>query len=918
MAMTREERIASQQKQLAGDTNATQQAQTARTVVPQPSTPNIATPKPTVSSDGSWIATKGTKTTPSTAQGVTTAVGSPTSTSLNVTADNIPATTAGKTASTSPWLTNGKVNEGYIPNYNDMYLINADASLTKEQKQDFFNAYSDANYGTDFKAAGKTKNEYELAKEQQDIWKEQKSELEKEIEYKTSEMNRQTAEGNAARNVALSGSREGITSASNVATMGTINDIVNKKNQQLQASWESTKRDLDRAIKSGNSKLAASLSQSLAATQSEWDKLAAQNKTDAKNWLNSLDTSQLSGVMDDADSMSYLSNAMGVPAPMVKAMLKGMQTKGATEATKAKLENQSKVLENLKAMTEQGVVPSDATLENIAKGTGIDTWTLKQYSTMASAIMAEKDIDEDKKLMELDKLNFELDRISRGITNAELEKVDYITQLYKKGVSADEIARAKRMMGVKDEDDPVYMAELRQQIAKATMAEYEAENQGQPPKPGTKEYLAYKKAELELESAKIERNEKLGLPADYGLAPIELSDKEYKDIFRPSGLSKYGHKLGNFECGEAYNKLTDGKKVGDLYSTKMAIVTKRGDPQEGNGLIIPLKGAGKYGHIETVIQSDGQNFTTVSFNRDGRGGQTIQRYTVDDLNKKYGNNWGFSDSKFKSNYSSALDKSTSAATAAPAAAKWAETYIDASYGKTEEGKAAKRKKEELNSAISEGRGADARQIMYDAIMNKIPSASQEKLIEAMNTKASYNSLSDTLAEFETQGNELGLKGAAINKIFDTLRVKKPDVADRLQMELSQAFNAYRVAVTGAGASAKELENLETGFPTIDKNMSRVKIMVDELKNTADTNLNNRIQQWTGKFKTYDEMEKALNDLENIGSVPETKKGNALSGFASSFLNKLGVSIGNPIDSYYSATGKYDILENIQTSVTVDY
>jgi len=96
-----------------------------------------------------------------------------------------------------------------------------------------------------------------------------------------------------------------------------------------------------------------------------------------------------------------------------------------------------------------------------------------------------------------------------------------------------------------------------------------------------------------------------------------------------------------------------------LMEVKQEILTivKNNSPQVVNGLVIPLKGSGDNGHIETVISANPilGTLQTVSYNRDGNGTQTIETYNLDELQDKYaGKEWGFTNSTLKSEYSDKL------------------------------------------------------------------------------------------------------------------------------------------------------------------------------------------------------------------------------------------------------------------------
>lgn len=179
--------------------------------------------------------------------------------------------------------------------------------------------------------------------------------------------------------------------------------------------------------------------------------------------------------------------------------------------------------------------------------------------------------------------------------------------------------------------------------------------------------------ELTLYESKLKLDKKysdaVSLSTSLGLG-TGLDTAQAGEIFTIDGQSKYhvgqvGWEAGTntWECGEAFNKITDGTKVGSDYATKMSAVTNRDTPQVGNGLVLPLTAKGQgltNGHIEavTTVTPSGE-IQTVSWNRNGDGKQTIQTYTIEELNKLYGENWGFTGSKFKSEYEEKLSTAVS-------------------------------------------------------------------------------------------------------------------------------------------------------------------------------------------------------------------------------------------------------------------
>lgn len=146
----------------------------------------------------------------------------------------------------------------------------------------------------------------------------------------------------------------------------------------------------------------------------------------------------------------------------------------------------------------------------------------------------------------------------------------------------------------------------------------------------------------------------------------QITSSQAQNVFNIIPTGKYangsqyhkgeaGWELGTntWECGEGYNQITDGPKAGSTLQEKLAMrdlsITS---PSVGNGLILPL--GEDTGHIETVISNNNGLIQTVSWNRNLDGQQTIQSYTVDELNEKYGKNWGFTNSTLKPEYQQAL------------------------------------------------------------------------------------------------------------------------------------------------------------------------------------------------------------------------------------------------------------------------
>ncbi len=384
--------------------------------------------------------------------------------------------------------------------------------------------------------------------------------------------------------------------------------------QQAQDQRDLLMTQLDAAQKAGQGKLAESISKQLSSAQ----QAIQQNKI---NYLNTLDVANKTALASQESTRQNVST------------FTGMVNSGAT-------------------MTPGGISSMAKTL-NIPFDTAFD------YYQAADDIRKSNKLSLDEQKTKLDDLNFNFNEKISGIRGEQAQAVSDFTKLQKSGnYSAEQLATLATAMNIPNNMNQGYLADLALKTAQAKKAELDAKYAYTTPPVGTKDYLEYKKAELDLQIAEADNSEFTG----------QVPDTTVKDIFYQEGKSDYGHGEGKRECGEGSNDIIEGKKVGNTYASKMAVVTKRSNPQVGNQFVIPLAPGGGLvknnntdpGHIETVIQTNplAGTFKTVSWNRDGNGTQTIQSYNMDDLGK-YGTNWGFSDSKLKSSYASKLSEANS-------------------------------------------------------------------------------------------------------------------------------------------------------------------------------------------------------------------------------------------------------------------
>lgn len=226
----------------------------------------------------------------------------------------------------------------------------------------------------------------------------------------------------------------------------------------------------------------------------------------------------------------------------------------------------------------------------------------------------------------------------------------------------------------------------------------------------------------------------------------------------------------------------------------------------------------------------------------------------------------------KNNYIPGAAKSESAI---PEQYSWANTAISNAFGAAEGGKAAERKQQELAKAISGGNGKIAKSIAFNAVVENIPAAERTAFQEALATDTSYNKLKEAYEDFKSAGYKTGLVGSTISEVYKNIDKTSPAEAIRLKAKMATAFNAYRKAITGAGASPKELENLAESMPTFNRNMNDVGVLIDSIRDDARSNLDQKISFSSGgSFDSYDDMQKKLSDLETLGGGNDQGKSSA--------------------------------------------
>lgn len=454
----------------------------------------------------------------------------------------------------------------------------------------------------------------------------------------------------------LSDNREGFSSGSNQAASTQLQAAVQQKLARIEqgrlaanAAVESAQKDLDAAELAGNTELAgkyrAKLDLAKQQVQQAEDEhiktqIALQDQQNA-TIKNLADTGALTGA--SPDQIKKLAQAYGIDEGTLQAISDTKSFAEASDAQKADFDRKNTALNTFKGLATEGVAIPNSLLLSMSESTGLPVEALMQFNDTSATIMANKTLSNEEKKLQVQELGMKLDRQQRGILNAELEKVDYLTNLYKSGASQEEINRAKSVMGIKDMDDPMYRADLAYKQAQANIEQKHAN--GEPVTPQDYSALADYQAKL----------------AEYGIDTPGTAGGAYIPTKPIAGMQvNYSNGVLNvktpvdangkqipFQCGAGVNRvwgLQSGGKDGmpSAYSGKQAIVNKRGirseditDPDTqivpGMAFVMPIGGKIQTtGHTGLVKQNlGGGKFLTAEWNWDLKGGysEQVRSYT---------------------------------------------------------------------------------------------------------------------------------------------------------------------------------------------------------------------------------------------------------------------------------------------------
>jgi len=348
------------------------------------------------------------------------------------------------------------------------------------------------------------------------------------------------------------------------------------------------------------------------AASEAYEKVLKQEQEKEKNtreYLQMLQKDDSLGYVSD-DVINYLKEGMpGAPPELIDILHQSAKAKVSSQQEKDKLSAMKDSIGFMQDMVTSGVALTPQSLQSMSASTGLPLETLMSFNERAQMVMQDKDLDTNKKRAELGKLSYELDREARGIVNADLEKADYVANMYRSGASPDEIMRTKQLLGIEDMDDPMYRAEL-----------------------------AYKKAQTEYQQSQTAENYSKLKDAESSYFDIQGNSTDAYVPINSLENIKSSYKGGKLiisskkpmQCGEFVNRFwglpaggRDG--MGNSIQDKTALIKRNGyltsqvSKDNFTDKIKPgmafVTTVGKYGHtgIVTAVYPDG-TFDTMEAN----------------------------------------------------------------------------------------------------------------------------------------------------------------------------------------------------------------------------------------------------------------------------------------------------------------
>lgn len=459
----------------------------------------------------------------------------------------------------------------------------------------------DANIATELELTGESKGYTSFEEYAKDLFASQKEQsgLSREqlalqeqqmVESTTDQKNALTGQVEGA--TPLVGTREGVTSMSNLSTYDRLKQVTDQRRGRLQASHDmalkqidQARADLDRAERSGNTQLAEQYRQTLLSAESQ----AQQTEADLANAL--------------SQQLSTESNYQQVQQAIKESSIASFQ-----------------------ALVDEGQELSVETISGFAKSLGIDFDTAYGYYAGTQAIRDDKSLSLEEKQVALDQAKQDLNDQITGMDTQFAQAVKGLQTLRARGATEEEISAYKSAAGITDYDDPLTQAELAYNQAKSKIAYNEANGIIVSPLDmidlAQKTYDYY--SQIGYTAGAVPTGGEYGASyytQENGLPAIMVNVQNGQAL----DLSDTSRDEG--QCGAFVNDFFGEKMMGDLFTQKMGLVDKSIQVPEP-GMAFVMETESPYGHtgiVEYVDPSRGvMGIVDANWSNDGK----IQRREI--------------------------------------------------------------------------------------------------------------------------------------------------------------------------------------------------------------------------------------------------------------------------------------------------
>jgi len=741
-----------------------------------------------------------------------------------------------------PKTADGAYDQSYIPKDIDEISSVSDPYLRNKY---LANYYKSKGYDV---PAGEFQGTFEdTLKVFGDQQKEDKSLLEQQVGEQKNLSKKRLEEEQSAVAANMAQDREGAFSLGNVAAQGDIE-------LAMRAQYDSGVKQLDQKVKELQRLQTEQSKQFIAGRDDEImrmkadiaNAMAAQEEAETKKQSESRDMLKMlqdSGALGvaDADTIAYIEQGFpGAPPGVVQLMAAAAREKNTTEKNKEKFTNLTSGINTLKTLADSGVILDDKGLLEMAKTTGIPAEVLLGFNATAESIKNDKTLDQATKQAALQKALMEVDRQSRGILNGDLEKVDYIANLYRSGASQEEISETKRIMGIPDDQDPMYQADLA--LKQADLAYKNSQTD--------QNYAALKKAQLELMDLQG------GTSGGYiptgsleGITSRFEGNKLVIDSKKPMQCGEFVNRFWGLSAGGTGGM---GSSIGEktnLISRSGGYMKNQLNNSNFTSLVVPgmafVSKVGKTGHtgVVTAVYPDG-TFDTMEAN-------------VGDNNPNVG------DPPLPR--TRRLQDADLVGFAKPPSGKVQQIKSEQSQIDTSnfenavrnalQGKALKSIDSEvarMNQLFNEGKPEQAKSMILSTITNKFTGTEKESFTALRNSLTTLDDIGKKMSD-DKIGGKLGgqnwLGGAFATVGADDQELRALD--KQIKLEIQQ----YRKAMSGAAFTEAERKDYEAMFPSILKTSEQNATDIQNLKNAFAQKQDTMLSTATGgAFNSLDEFE----------------------------------------------------------------